>query len=71
MVWSQLLHSIFGFRTNTVTTVLILVYFVVFVGIIVSDPVSHAPKDTGELNLEQAYKDLHQVSVNVVDGTKL
>ncbi|KAF9444121.1 hypothetical protein P691DRAFT_778476 [Macrolepiota fuliginosa MF-IS2] len=57
-----LLYSVFGFRTNAVTTCLILVYFVVFVGVIVSDSVSHAPKDSGELNLEQAYRDLHRIA---------
>jgi len=62
MVWSQVLHSVFGFRANAVTTFLILVYFVVFVGVIVSDPVPHAPRNTGELDLEQAYRDLHQIA---------
>ncbi|KXN82659.1 hypothetical protein AN958_02336 [Leucoagaricus sp. SymC.cos] len=59
---SRILHSLFGFQTNPVTSLLILVYFVVFVGVIISDPVQHAPKDTGELNLEQAYRDLHEIT---------
>jgi hypothetical protein len=59
---SGILHTVFGFRTNSVTSLLILIYFVVFVGVIVSDSVQHAPKDSGDLNLEQAYRDLHTVS---------
>ncbi|KAF9445559.1 hypothetical protein P691DRAFT_777490 [Macrolepiota fuliginosa MF-IS2] len=56
------LRSIFGFRINTVTTCPILVYLAVCVGVIASDPVSHALKDGGELNLERAYRDLHRLA---------
>lgn len=62
MSGSRILHSVFGFRTHPVTSLLIVVYFVLFIGVIVSDPVDHAPKDAGDLNLEQAYIDLHQIA---------
>lgn len=60
---TQLLPSVFAFRTNAVTSLSILIYFVLLIGVIVSDPVQRAPKDTGGLNLEQAYRDLQQASV--------
>jgi hypothetical protein len=48
-----------------VTSLLIIIYFVVFIGVIVSEPVQHAPEDTGGLNLEQAHEDLHEAGARL------
>lgn len=56
-----LLSAFFAFRILPTTILLFIIYATVFVGVIVTDPVQHIPKDTQGLDLEQAYIDLLEV----------
>lgn len=57
-----LVHSAVTFRRLPTSIVLVVVYALLFAGVLVSDRVPGIPHETLGLDLEEAYLDLHQVS---------
>lgn len=59
------LRRAFAFKPASATILVVLVYTAIFFGVLVTDDVQPIPKDTLGLDLEQGYKDLHQVSLHI------
>lgn len=65
----QFWHSastVLGFRTVPTTVLLIVVYATIFSAVFVTDELPDVPKDQGGLNLDEAYADLHQVCLYMI-----
>lgn len=59
-------RSTFGFRTIPTTILLVLIYAAVFSTVLVTDQLPDVPEDTGGLDFDGAYADLHQVLISLV-----
>lgn len=57
----------FAFKPVSVTILVALVYAAAFFGVYVTDGVQTIPTDTLGLDLEQGYRDLHQVCCKFSD----
>ncbi|KAF8161605.1 hypothetical protein B0H34DRAFT_796364 [Crassisporium funariophilum] len=58
---SSFLNSL-SFRKTPTSILLIVVYATIFIGVLVSDPVQDIPLDTLGLDLDEAFRDLHQIA---------
>ena len=58
---------VLAFRVIPTTILTLVTCFSIFVALIVTDVLPNAPKDQGGLNLTQAYDDLRQVCLMILD----
>ena len=63
-IWHSV-STVLGFRTVPTTVLLTLIYAAIFSTVLITDELPDVPKDTGGLNLDQAYADLHQVRFSI------
>lgn len=56
-----ILSAVLAFRTRPTTLLIVLTYVAIFISVFVTDKLPNVPK-THELDLNEAYKDLHHVS---------
>jgi hypothetical protein len=57
--------NILAYRTIPVTVLIATIYILIFLALYQTNSVPSIPEDTHGLDLEQAYVDLHHVSVDV------
>lgn len=60
--------NMLAYRTIPVTVLIAAIYFFTFFALLQTDSVPVIPEDTHNLDLEQAYVDLHHVSFDVGAG---
>lgn len=57
----------FAFTSIPVTMLTVLLYLVVIISVLYTDQLPEVPKDTRGLDIERAYRELHEVSYSHVE----